>query len=51
MEETNYSHVEKGEAIVKKVSEIKNIPFFGNTVKKELAKENDFALDKYIKML
>ena len=51
MEETNYSHVEKGEAIVKKVSEIKNIPFFGNTVKRELAKENDFALDKYIKML
>ena len=51
MEETEYSHIEKGEAIVKKVSEMKNIPFFGNTVKKELAKENDFALDKYIRML
>ena len=51
MEETTYSHVEKGEEIVKKVSEVRNIPFFGNTVKKELAKENDFALDKYIKML
>ena len=51
MEETEYSHIEKGEAIVKKVSEMKKIPFFGNTVKKELAKENDFALDKYIRML
>jgi len=51
MEETTYSHVEKGEEIVRKVSEIRNIPFYGNTVKKELAKENDFALDKYIKML
>ncbi|MDO5479722.1 MAG: hypothetical protein Q4G23_11235 [Clostridia bacterium] len=51
MEETTYDHVLKGEKIVKKVSEMTDIPFLGNAVKKELAKEKDFALDKYILML
>ncbi len=51
MEETTYEHVLKGEEIVKKVSNMTDIPFFGNAVKKELAKEKDFALDKYILML
>ena len=50
MGETVYSHVEKGEAIVKEVSRLTNIPFFGNAVKKELAKNGDFALDMYINM-
>ena len=50
MGETEYSHVEKGEAIVKEVSSLTNIPFFGNAVKKELAKDGDFSLDMYINM-
>ena len=50
MGETEYSHVEKGEAIVKEVSRLTNIPFFGNAVKKELAKDGDFSLDMYINM-
>ena len=51
MEETIYDHVLMGEEIVRRVSEMTDIPFFGNAVKKELAKEKDFALDKYILML
>ncbi len=50
MEETEYAHVEKGEKIVREVSEITKIPFFGNTVIKALAKDGDFPLDKYIIM-
>lgn len=51
MGETEYSHVLKGEKIVREVSSLTGIPFYGNSVKKELAKKDDFSIDKYITML
>ncbi len=51
MEETEYSHVLKGEKIVREVSRLTDIPFYGNSVKKELARKDDFSIDKYITML
>ncbi len=51
MELTSYENIKKGEKIVRETSEKTGISFFGNTVMEKLAKESDFALSKYIKML
>lgn len=51
MELTSYENIEKGEKIVRETSEKTGIRFFGNTVMEKLAKESDYKLSKYIKML
>ncbi len=51
LDETTYEHVKKGETIVREVSLRTGIPFYGNSALKDVAKDNDLPIDKYIKML